>query len=219
MELFIKRTIYRHWKTNNEIFDLELIYKQDTNQLVLTSTVIPDWILDNVFFNWEILMDNPPKFDQEKVNSVLADVAKEIFKHPYADQHYFPKSWLNGRGQVTQQFSGKYTEAKFNIKQYELRTVTKKSVFICFYLQTVMHKAISKVMPAHLISYEIINRKQWEKNLQFDDDIEQYVEMYNETKSFVQVISQGTDPSFSAALNKKGEIVYAFVTHSKIINE
>lgn len=219
MDIFITQQFYRKPKSQNEIFDLEITFRQETNQLVLTSSVIPQWLIDEVFFNYEEILVDAPRFDAAKVQLVINDVANEIIKHRYASKYFFPTSWLDSKGRVMRNHLGGLYECKGTFRHYAPNWLTRESKYQSFLLEGVFWKAIAGVSPAKILSVKNISRKEWELLFESENQVEYYLSVYHEVAFAVTVVSNGCDPSFSAIMNKQRKILAAFLTHSKVVNE
>lgn len=220
MEILLKHQFYRSsLKQQKELFDLELVFRQDTNQLILSSSVIPNWIIDEVFFAYEELLIDAPKFNHEKVNVVLADVAKSILKHPFSSKLYFPNEWLDDKGRVIKAHLGNLHECKAMLRIHEPKWLSRRSPYHIFILDSILWKACSGSAPENILKAKKVERNVWEKNLENEYQIDYYLSIYNEVASCIQVESNGIEPSFCAILDKRSHIIAAFLIHSKVIHE
>lgn len=217
-EIIIKRNTYRHWRNNKELFDLELVFNESTQVIYLKSSNIPRWILEEIQIPEEELTRKGERFDQAKAHEVLERLAKKVLVHPYASRHFFPSSWLNKNGQVIKEKLYSLENAQNTIRAYEIQFVTVVSEAQCFYLNSLYYKALAGVDEPKILSCEEITRKEWEKHLLHEYQIESYIEIFKEIKSFIKVTSNGLDPGFVGGLNSKQEVIIAYIQHSKVIN-
>ena len=210
MKISVKRNTYFY--KGADVFSLELIYDELSKSHYLRSN-LPDFIIEQVSGPLEKLGGMNNTENKEKVVEVLNEVASLIVNHQNAKLFFYPSEFLTENKKLISEKEHYYENSLVHLRLVEPSYCSMSKLNpLCFYFKNIYLKAKLNVDPQ--LKLKAITRKAFEMYISSTQHKNDYIELYFQTKKFIEVESTTHVPSFRAALCKKGNVLICFIDHT-----
>jgi len=214
MITYLFKKVFRY--RGKDVFELQLDY-DDVCKCFILGGSIPGVLLDSVNKPSNELLETAINFKKADVFKYLSTCAEEILKIRGIEKHYFPSLFLDDKGNLNRENLHFYNNIIEFLNQNKPTYISVNSApYLCHYFTTIYLSGLDCEQNKLIIHR--IHRKSFEKLIITEEHKSHYIDVYRKVH-FVKVICLDDGENFVGAVNKKGQVLIAFITYSRTINK